>query len=182
MQNTKLIRLKIFLFLKNKIYFCRIFSVSINIELIDINQIKMFNDKEYEQKKSNLFLLGNRWRNYFILALRHLIIYAVLMNRHQLAKILWKHSSEPIPLTLICCMMFKKWALYCHELYQRLLIEKQAKEFSDFAVGVLDKAFNEDNMRTFEILDEKHPVRWFSRMERKKSDLFRIGIIWQLLN
>ncbi|CAF2034690.1 unnamed protein product [Rotaria magnacalcarata] len=90
-------------------------------------------------------------------ALRHLIIYAVLMNRHQLAKILWKRSSEPIPLALICCMMFKKLAPYCHESYQRLLIEKQAKEFSDCAVGVLDKAFNEDNMRTFEMLDEKHP-------------------------
>ncbi|CAF1066034.1 unnamed protein product [Adineta steineri] len=90
-------------------------------------------------------------------ALRHLIIYSVLMNRHQLAKVLWKRSSEPIPLALICCMMFKKLAPYCHESYQRLLINKQAKEFSDCAVGVLDKAFNEDNMRTFEMLDEKHP-------------------------
>ena len=63
----------------------------------------------------------------FLKALRHLIIYAVLMNRHQLAKILWKRSSEPIPLALICCMMFKKLAPYCHESYQRLLIEKQAK-------------------------------------------------------
>jgi hypothetical protein len=35
------------------------------------------------------------------------------------------------------------------------------REFSDCAVGVLDKAFNEDNMRTFEMLDEKHPVRLF---------------------
>ncbi len=63
----------------------------------------------------------------FVKALRHLIIYAVLTNRHQLAKILWKRSSEPIPLALICCMMFKKLAPYCHESYQRLLIEKQAK-------------------------------------------------------
>ncbi|CAF0787906.1 unnamed protein product [Didymodactylos carnosus] len=90
-------------------------------------------------------------------ALRHLIIFAVLMNRHQLAKLLWKRSSEPIPLALICCMMFKKLAPYCHESYQRLLIEKQAKEFSDCAVGVLDKSFNEDDTRTFEMLDEKHP-------------------------
>ena len=91
------------------------------------------------------------------------------MNRHQLAKTLWKRSSEPIPLALICCMMFKKLAPYCHESYQRLLIEKQAKDFSDCAVGVLDKAFNEDNMRTFEMLDEKHPVNrerfWFFENE-----------------
>ncbi|CAF0923893.1 unnamed protein product [Didymodactylos carnosus] len=89
-------------------------------------------------------------------ALRHLIIFAVLMNRHQLAKVLWKRSSEPIPLALMCNMMFRKLATYCHESYQRLLIEKQAKEFSDYAVGVLDKSFNEDGRRTFDMLDEKH--------------------------
>ncbi|CAF1320961.1 unnamed protein product, partial [Rotaria sordida] len=89
-------------------------------------------------------------------ALRHLIIYAVLMNRRQLAKILWKRSSEPIALALLCYMMFNKLAPYCHESYQRTLIEKQAKEFSDCALGVLDKAFNEDNIRAFEMLDEKH--------------------------
>ncbi len=105
------------------------------------------------------------------------------MNRHQLAKTLWKRSSEPIPLALICCMMFKKLAPYCHESYQRLLIEKQAKEFSDCAVGVLDKAFNEDNMRTFEMLDEKHPVNRENFGFRKRIfSKFRIGIIWQLLN
>ena len=81
-------------------------------------------------------------------------------------------------------MMFKKLAPYCHESYQRLLIEKQAKEFSDCAVGVLEKAFNEDNMRTFEMLDEKHPVNEektsFSGGEF--SDYFRIGIIWPRTN
>ncbi|CAF1426031.1 unnamed protein product, partial [Rotaria sordida] len=90
-------------------------------------------------------------------ALQYLIIYAVLMNRQQLAKILWKHSSEPIPLALICYMMFIKLAPYCHESYLRSLIEKQAKEFSNWAVGILDKSFDEDNQRTFEMLDEKHP-------------------------
>ncbi|CAF2382653.1 unnamed protein product [Rotaria sp. Silwood2] len=89
-------------------------------------------------------------------ALRHLIIYAVLVNRHQLAKILWKRSSEPIPLALLCYTMYKQLAPYSHEAYQRILIEKQAKEFSDCALGVLDKAFNEDSTRTFEMLDEKH--------------------------
>ena len=93
----------------------------------------------------------------------------MLLNRHQLAKTLWKRSSEPIPLALICCMMFKKLAPYCHESYQRLLIEKQAKEFSDCAVGVLDKAFNEDNMRTFEMLDEKHPVNDLINSIEEKS-------------
>jgi hypothetical protein len=41
------------------------------------------------------------------------------------------------------------------------------REFSDCAVGVLDKAFNEDNMRTFEMLDEKHPVSIY--LKNKKN-------------
>ena len=103
--------------------------------ILAIKQIKAFNGKEYEQRKKFVHLFFSRdkqktervFRFDFFKALRHLIIYAVLMNRHQLAKVLWKRSSEPIPLALICCMMFKKLAPYCHESYQRLLIEKQAK-------------------------------------------------------
>jgi len=58
------------------------------------------------------------------------------------------------------------------------------REFSDCAVGVLDKAFNEDNTRTFEMLDEKHPVNIKKRKVLLKNYglLFRIGIIWQQLN
>ncbi|CAF4897118.1 unnamed protein product, partial [Rotaria sp. Silwood1] len=90
-------------------------------------------------------------------AIRYLITYAVLMNRHQLAKILWKRSLEPIPMALICYMIFKKLAIYCHDSTQRLQIEKQAKEFSDYAVGVLEKSFNEDQERTLAMLNEKNP-------------------------
>jgi hypothetical protein len=49
------------------------------------------------------------------------------MNRHQLAMILWKRSSEPIQMALFCYMMFKNLASYCHGHDERLLIEKQAK-------------------------------------------------------
>ncbi|CAF3680256.1 unnamed protein product [Rotaria sp. Silwood1] len=90
-------------------------------------------------------------------ALRNLVIYAVLMNRHQLAKILWKRSFEPIPLALICYMMYSNLAPYCYETYQKTLMEKQATEFSECALGVLEKAFNEDSTRTFEMLNETHP-------------------------
>ena len=100
------------------------------------------------------------------------------MHQHELAKILWKHSSEPIPLALICCRMYTKLAPYCHESYQRSLVEKHAKEFSDYAVGVLDKAFNEDDARACEMLDEKHPVKNSKMMKiKEENELFRIGII-----
>ena len=33
-------------------------------------------------------------------ALNFLIIYAVLMNRHKLAKMLWKRSEDPIPVRI----------------------------------------------------------------------------------
>lgn len=41
---------------------------------------------------------------------------------------------------------------------QRSFNSSLFRDFSDCAVGVLDRAFNEDSMRTFEMLDEKHPV------------------------
>ncbi|CAF3628955.1 unnamed protein product [Rotaria sp. Silwood1] len=89
-------------------------------------------------------------------ALQYLIIYAVLMNRHELAKILWKRSLHPIPLALTCYMMFKELAQYCHETYVKSLIQKQAKEFSDLAIGLLDKAFKDDDTRTLAMLSEEH--------------------------
>ncbi|CAF0976650.1 unnamed protein product [Rotaria sordida] len=90
-------------------------------------------------------------------ALRCLIIYAVLMNRHELAMILWKRSTEPIQMALICYMMFKNLAFYYRGSVERVLIEKQAKAFSDCAVEVLNKSFNEDSLRALEMLDEKYP-------------------------
>lgn len=91
------------------------------------------------------------------------------MNRHELAKVLWKHCSEPIALALICSMMYEKLAPYCHEPYQQSSIEKQAKEFSEYAVAMLDKAFNEDDARTSEMLDEKHPVKDFEKNKTKNE-------------
>lgn len=91
------------------------------------------------------------------------------MHRQELAKVLWKHSSEPIPLALICCRMYKKLAPYCYEPYQRSLIEKSAKEFSDYAVGVLDKAFSDDDARACDMLDERHPVKHLKNDERERK-------------
>ena len=61
-----------------------------------------------------------------------------------------------------------------------------SREFSDCAVGVLDRAFNEDSMRTFEMLDEKHPVSTERRrleinLDRRRHEC-RIGITWRRSN
>ncbi len=54
----------------------------VNILEIYMNQLGFYvNDAKHAEKK----------------ALNFLIIYAVLMNRHKLAKILWKRTEDPIP-------------------------------------------------------------------------------------
>jgi hypothetical protein len=40
-------------------------------------------------------------------ALNFLILFAVLFNRHKLAKILWKRSEDPLPLALVCSLIYK---------------------------------------------------------------------------
>ncbi len=74
-------------------------------------------------------------------ALNFLLIYAVIFNRHKLAKILWKRSENPILMALICSLIYKNISLYVHENYLRSELEKYQKEFADAAIGVLGNFF-----------------------------------------
>ena len=59
-------------------------------------------------------------------ALIYLIVFAVLLKRHKLAKILWRRTDQPIPLALLCSMMYKRASLFCHESY----VKSELEEFS----------------------------------------------------
>ncbi len=72
-------------------------------------------------------------------ALNFLLLYAVIFNRHKLAKILWKRSENPILMALICSLIYKNICLYVHENYLKSQLEKYQKEFADAAIGVLGK-------------------------------------------
>ncbi len=90
-------------------------------------------------------------------ALNFLIIYAVIFNRHKLAKILWKRSEDPLALALVCSLIYKNLLTYVQEHYLRTQIEKWHKDFDDAAINVLDTSFKENDPRAYSILTYKHP-------------------------
>lgn len=63
----------------------------------------------------------------FLQAINCLIVWAVLMNRYKLAKLLWGRSDDPIPIALICSDIYKQMANFSMELYQRCEMEQNAR-------------------------------------------------------
>ena len=57
----------------------------------------------------------------------YLIVFAVLLKRHKLAKILWKRTDQPIIIALLCSMMYKRLSLLCHESYLKSELEHYSK-------------------------------------------------------
>jgi hypothetical protein len=60
-------------------------------------------------------------------SLVYLIVFAVLLKRHKLAKILWKRTDQPICTALLCSMMYKRLSLLCHENYLKSELEEYSK-------------------------------------------------------
>ena len=88
-------------------------------------------------------------------ALHFLIIYAVLFNRHKLAKILWKRTEDPLPVAIICSMIYKNLLPYVQENYLKAQIEKQQTDFANAAFGVLNESFQNNDPRAYTFLSEK---------------------------
>lgn len=60
-------------------------------------------------------------------ALMYLIVFAVLLKRHKLAKILWKRTDQPICVALLCSMIYKRMSLLVHESYVKSELEEYSK-------------------------------------------------------
>ena len=60
-------------------------------------------------------------------ALVYLIVFAVLLKRHKLAKILWKRTDQPISVALLCSMIYKRLSILCHESYLKSELDEYSK-------------------------------------------------------
>ena len=60
-------------------------------------------------------------------AIVYLIVFAVLLKRHKLAKILWKRTDQPICVALLCSMIYKRLSLLCHESYLKSELDEYSK-------------------------------------------------------
>lgn len=90
-------------------------------------------------------------------ALNCLTIWAVLMNRHKLAKVLWQRCEEPIAVALICSNMYRELSKICIELYLRTEMENNANDFGKIALGVLDISFRDSSAQAYNILSTPLP-------------------------
>ncbi|XP_067129859.1 transient receptor potential cation channel subfamily M member-like 2 isoform X1 [Centruroides vittatus] len=88
-------------------------------------------------------------------ALAILTLWAVVTNRVKLAKLLWKHSDQPIHLALIISMMYNRLLIYIEEVNTRTELEGLSKEFAEMATGVLDESYKEKTCRTYDVLYEE---------------------------
>lgn len=90
-------------------------------------------------------------------AINCLIVWAVLMNRYKLAKLLWGRSDDPIPIALICSDIYKQMANFSMELYQRCEMEQNASEFGKMALGTLDISFRDSSAQAYSMLSRPLP-------------------------
>ena len=113
----------------------------INILEIYMNQLRFYTTDGNQAEKK---------------ALNFLILFAVLFNRHKLAKILWKRSEDPLPLALVCSLIYKNMLPYCQENYLKSQIEKYQNDFANAAIGVLEASFQDNDPRSYSVLSEKY--------------------------
>lgn len=88
-------------------------------------------------------------------ALAILTMWAVFGNRQKLAKVLWKHSDQPIHLGLVISMMLERLSWYVGEQNLKTELKDPSKVFADYAVGVLDSCFSQDETRANDVLSEE---------------------------
>ncbi|XP_055345024.1 transient receptor potential cation channel subfamily M member 2-like [Paramacrobiotus metropolitanus] len=86
-----------------------------------------------------------------------LLVWAVLMNRSEIAKSLWRFCDDPIPLALFLSALFRNLREFCPESETAVKLRDQSRAFSQMATDVLDISYRESNARAFELLNQKFP-------------------------
>ncbi|XP_035207047.1 transient receptor potential cation channel subfamily M member-like 2 isoform X2 [Stegodyphus dumicola] len=84
-----------------------------------------------------------------------LILWAVFTNRSKLAKILWRHSEQPIHIALIVSMIYEHLEGYVTDSNLRQELQSLSREFSEMAAGVLDASYQESSCRAYDVLSEE---------------------------
>jgi hypothetical protein len=90
-------------------------------------------------------------------AIIYLIVFAVLFNRHKLAKILWKRTDQPICVALLCSMIYKRLSNLVHDItWTKAEMDEHSKDFAQCAIGVLDLSFTQCDLRVDDILNVRN--------------------------
>lgn len=87
-------------------------------------------------------------------AINALTVWAVLMNRYSLVKILWKFNEQPIPMALFISSLYKNLSYYCPSSEVEKKTVESGKLFGTMAVDVLHLSYQDTTNRAFEVLAE----------------------------
>lgn len=88
-------------------------------------------------------------------AINALVFWAVLTNRQELAKILWKRTDDPMAMALVVSMLLHKLHKRCRDIDMRSKIKEAAKEFGNLAVNMLRLSYKQSSSLTFATLSKK---------------------------
>lgn len=83
-----------------------------------------------------------------------LAMWAIFNKKYRLAQILWKHSDQPVHLGLILSMMLDRMAWFVNEANLKDELTAHSKVFANFAIGVLDACYRQDEKRSFDLLSQ----------------------------
>ncbi|XP_042900024.1 transient receptor potential cation channel subfamily M member-like 2 isoform X2 [Parasteatoda tepidariorum] len=84
-----------------------------------------------------------------------LMLWAVFTNRSKLAKVLWRHSDQPIHIALIISMIYENLEAYVDS-NLRQEIHSLSREFSEMATGILDASYKDSSCRAYDVLSEEN--------------------------
>ncbi|XP_076461799.1 transient receptor potential cation channel subfamily M member 8-like [Babylonia areolata] len=102
--------------------------------------------------------------NQFKRPYKQLMIWAVLLNRQELAKFFWEMGDEPITsalsASLLCVKMHRHVPKYLHSVRQDFL--QMRKTFEELATKVLDECHAQDPEKAIMLVERKSPA--WSRM------------------
>ncbi|XP_035685384.1 transient receptor potential cation channel subfamily M member-like 2 [Branchiostoma floridae] len=86
-----------------------------------------------------------------------LLLWAILVNKQRLVRIIWEQTEDPIPLALYIRRVYMSLTKFVEDTTLRKEMETLVVEYEDLAVGVLDTGYKESTKKATDILNEMIP-------------------------
>ncbi|XP_078603605.1 transient receptor potential cation channel subfamily M member 5-like isoform X2 [Branchiostoma floridae x Branchiostoma japonicum] len=86
-----------------------------------------------------------------------LLLWAILVNKQRLVRIIWEQAEDPIPLALYIRRVYMSLTKFVEDTTLRKEMEALVVEYEDLAVGVLDTGYKESTNKATDILNETIP-------------------------
>ncbi|KAJ8036475.1 Transient receptor potential cation channel subfamily M member 3 [Holothuria leucospilota] len=89
--------------------------------------------------------------------IRELFILSILLNRKEMARLLWERIDEAIPAALTASKMLKAMASKEDDLDQKENMVQHAEQYEELAIGVLNECYDQEEDRTLIMMIRELP-------------------------